>query len=535
MRRFGRGRKGLLAVVVCGCAAVFAVLPAVASASQYIDRDGHNVRLRIDGKGRALLTYRKAGLPKSVLVWGAENALQPSRSRRQVKFQLDYNAAAGKGFTGNCGHYDGPSLLFLVAACKASDGSYWAVQEWPRPLPDLGYTPWTPEQRSLWMDISHWSGPTAQLAAYPDWVYSGHFHSLFGQFSYDGKPVYGFGTTGAGVPTDTYGRLIFLDTYGSTYGAGWQRENSFVSHNPTGVFCYGFYTHDPTKGFYQHPPGQTDPRGPGNGSKYRLLAIGPGVTPDVEATVTDPGDFDPTSQTNVAFRLKEWQLLSTFIGSDKQCRKGRAVEPASVAVTVQKSWFSDTPGGASVTSFTLTTPLYFNVQFAQALTSTPQPLATWVHHGYNTTRVKTTAIQTSSDGLVASMPFTLRNQNNRRYAGAWTATLTFGGLTIAEGNVNASLVPGTIVNLTQPVVTGTPTVGSTLTVSTGTWSFTPARYTYDWYRCPAQGGTCVNLSTSPSYSVTSADVGWVIGVDVTAYTAAGEAHGSGAYVGTVGG
>ena len=85
------------------------------------------------------------------------------------------------------------------------------------------------------------------------------------------------------------------------------------------------------------------------------------------------------------------------------------------------------------------------------------------------------------------------------------------------------------------MVTGTPTVGSTLTVSTGTWSFTPARYTYDWYRCPAQGGTCVNLSTSPSYTVTSADLGWTIGVFVTAYTAAGEAHGSGANVGTVGG
>jgi hypothetical protein len=46
------------------------------------------------------------------------------------------------------------------------------------------------------------------------------------------------------------------------YGAGWKRENSFVPHNPTGAFCYGFYSFDPTKGGYRHPPGRTACRGP---------------------------------------------------------------------------------------------------------------------------------------------------------------------------------------------------------------------------------------------------------------------------------
>ena len=426
-------------MVVCGCAVVFAVLPAVASASQYVDRDGRDVRLRIDGTGRALLSYRKAGVPKSVLVWGAENGLQPSRNRRQVKFRLNYNPTAAKGFTGNCGHYDGPSLPFLVAACKASDGSYWAVQEWPRPLPDLGYAPWTADQRSLWMDVSHWSGPTAQLAAYPDWVYSGHFHSLFGQYTYNGNPVYGYGTTGAGVPTDTYGRLIFLDTYGSTYGPGWRRENSFVSHNPTGVFCYGFYSHDPTKGFYQHPPGQTNPRGPGNGSKYRLLAIGPGVTPDVETTITDPGDFDPTSQTNRAFRLKEWQQFSTFIGPDKQCRKGRALGIA--AIQVEKSWFSSAAGGDSISSFGLTSPLYFNVQFA-APASFSKARVVWAHPGaHDTQRLATTQVSLSSDGLVASVLFPPRIGNGKIYVGPWTATMFLNGIQVAAAQVEATYAP----------------------------------------------------------------------------------------------
>ena len=67
--------------------------------------------------------------------------------------------------------------------------------------------------------------------------------------------MYGFGTTRFGAPTDGFGSLVYLDTYNSVYGQGWRRENSFVTHNPTGVFCYGFYSFDPTKGGYKHPPG----------------------------------------------------------------------------------------------------------------------------------------------------------------------------------------------------------------------------------------------------------------------------------------
>ena len=94
-----------------------------------------------------------------------------------------------------------------------------------------------------------------------DWVYNGRFQDLFGRYTYRGTPVYGYGTTRYGAPTDGFGALIYLDTYDSVYGPGWQRENSFVSHNPTGAFCYGFYPFDPTKGGYAHPPRpHRDPR-----------------------------------------------------------------------------------------------------------------------------------------------------------------------------------------------------------------------------------------------------------------------------------
>ena len=60
-------------------------------------------------------------------------------------------------------------------------------------------------------------------------------------------------------------RLIYLDTFNSVYGQGWRRDNSFVSHNPTGAFCSGFYPFDSTNGGYVYPPGPTAFRGPGVG------------------------------------------------------------------------------------------------------------------------------------------------------------------------------------------------------------------------------------------------------------------------------
>jgi hypothetical protein len=123
-----------------------------------------------------------------------------------------------------------------------------------------------------------------------------------------------------GAPTDGYGRLIYLDTYNSRYGRGWRRENSFVAHKPTGVFCYGFYTYDPTRG-YPHPDGYpSTPRGPGNGEKYRLTVNGPGVTPDVRVMIPGLHDFDRNNASDVAFDQHQNAILDSIVGVDKLCR-----------------------------------------------------------------------------------------------------------------------------------------------------------------------------------------------------------------------
>jgi hypothetical protein len=315
-------RRALLAAVF-----VVLALPSVASAAQLIDRNATGVQIRANAKGEMLLTYHKGAQVRHVLVWGAVNALPPREGASQVKFKLDYSGGWGsrhtlywKHFPGSCGAYDGPALPYLVAACKAPDGSFWAAQSWPQPLPDLGFTPWTDALRAKWLEVSHWTGGVAQLETGSNWVYGGRFQAIFGRLTYDGAPVYGFGTTRYGAPTDGFGSLVYLDTFDSVYGPGWRRENSFVTHNPTGVFCYGFYSFDPTKGGYRHPTGATALRGPGTGAKYRLLASGPGVTPDVAATIDGLHPYDRANPSDVALQQQQTQRLLAW--GDNSCRAG---------------------------------------------------------------------------------------------------------------------------------------------------------------------------------------------------------------------
>jgi hypothetical protein len=315
--------------VVLATALIVLACPGIASAAQLIDRNAVGVKIAVNAKGEALFTYRKSGSPTvhHILVWGAINAIAPHEGAHQAKFKLDYSGGWGsrhtlywKHFGSTCGRYDGPVLPNVVAACKAPDGSYWAAQSWPQPLPDLGFTPWMPALRAQWLEVSHWTGDVAKLETGSAWVYGGRFQNLFGRLTYNGQPVYGFGTTRYGAPTDGFGSLVYLDTYNSVYGPGWRRENSFVTHNPTGVFCYGFYPFDPTKGGYRHPAGWTATRGPGTGDKYRLTASGPGVTPNVAAIVPGLHPFDGSNAADVAWQQQESDVLLSW--NDRLCRAG---------------------------------------------------------------------------------------------------------------------------------------------------------------------------------------------------------------------
>lgn len=309
------------AAVVFAAILVALAAAGVARASEIIDRNAQGVKLGVNAQGQAMLTYRARGRTHHVLVWGAINARHPTADKEQVRFRKDYSGRSWSSFKDACRDYDGPRLAYQVAACAAPDGSYWALQAWRRPLPNLGMIPWLPVHRTWELRISHWSGPIAQLEAWTDWIYNGRWHHLFGRLTYDGRPVHGFTASRVGSPTDGYGRNIYLDTYNSRYGKGWRRENGFLTHRPTGLFCYGFYPFNPTKG-YAHPPGfPSTPRGPGNGERYRLTVIGPGVTPDVSITMPGLHDYDPNNAADVAYERQQNALLDSIVGVDKTCRR----------------------------------------------------------------------------------------------------------------------------------------------------------------------------------------------------------------------
>jgi len=272
-----------------------------------------------------MVSYRANGRAWDVLAWGAVNALAPTTARKQVQFRLD--RAGGWGafgrkltFKNACRTYDGPSIPHVLTACKAPDGSYWALQRWQRSLPNLGFLPWMQPQRAWALHLSHWTGPTAALEGYSDWSWGGRFHHIFGRLTYKGKPVHGFKTSQYGSRLDKYGRLIYLDTFSSRYGPGWRRENSFVTHKPTGVFCYTFRSRNPLEGGYTHPPGyNAGPRGPGNGEAYRMTVEGPGVTPDVKWEGEGLPKFNPEAPAHVKHEQEMNAKLDQF--GDRLCRK----------------------------------------------------------------------------------------------------------------------------------------------------------------------------------------------------------------------
>jgi hypothetical protein len=79
-------------------------------------------------------------------------------------------------------------------------------------------------------------------------------------------------------------------------------------------------------------------------------------------------------------------------------------------------------------------------------------------------------------------------------------------------------------NTVRPTVSGTETVGQTLSVSNGTWSPTPTSFTRQWQQCDADAANCVNIAgaTGQTYGVRSGDTGHRLRALVTAHTSSGE-------------
>ncbi|WP_307386476.1 cutinase family protein [Microbacterium sp. SORGH_AS_0969] len=95
-----------------------------------------------------------------------------------------------------------------------------------------------------------------------------------------------------------------------------------------------------------------------------------------------------------------------------------------------------------------------------------------------------------------------------------------GYVTTTRVSSSTSVPTLTFATVPVPTFSGTPTVDSVLTASTGSWAPTPDSYTFQWNR----GSSPIAGATASTYQVVAADVGSAITVTVTArkagYTAA---------------
>ena len=113
-----------------------------------------------------------------------------------MRFRYDYSGGLkqtagrrGRTFRNRCRPYDGPKLVWLVAACKAPDGSYWALQRWQRLLPMRGVDPVPPRPGRVRAPCLALVGPLPVLEVSPNWTYGGRWQGLFGRLTYLGQPV----------------------------------------------------------------------------------------------------------------------------------------------------------------------------------------------------------------------------------------------------------------------------------------------------------------------------------------------------------
>jgi hypothetical protein len=171
-----------------------------------------------------------------------------------------------------------------VAACKAPDRSYWAVQSLPSPA------------NHSWFEVSHWRGSLAKVQLGRAWAYDGRFQLIFGRMTYETQPAPAYVTT--------------LNTFNSSFGPGWRLQDSFLTRRATGAFCYGLWPHRTNGAMF-----------PGTGEKYRVALSGPGGTPMISVTLPGWHEFDPVSswdalhQERAATRLRSWGVTT----ADRDC------------------------------------------------------------------------------------------------------------------------------------------------------------------------------------------------------------------------
>ena len=122
-------------------------------------------------------------------------------------------------------------------------------------------------------------------------------------------------------------------------------------------------------------------------------------------------------------------------------------------------------------------------------------------------------------------------RTTRRIGALWTlaaAALASLATVLALPAGGGAVTQAAPTNTAEPRISGTATVGSTLTASQGSWNGSPTSFAYQWVRCPSGGGlpsgadcAAIGGATTTKYVVATADVDHRLRVRVTASNADG--------------
>jgi len=126
---------------------------------------------------------------------------------------------------------------------------------------------------------------------------------------------------------------------------------------------------------------------------------------------------------------------------------------------------------------------------------------------------------------MSSLPSSARRILTKRWIVVGVVTVAVLAVLVPAVSAQQQAAPA---NTGEPVISGSPAVGQTLTATNGTWDNSPTTFTYQWLRCPPSGGAsdgsdCASpaLATNASYVVVAGDVGFRLRIRVTAGNADG--------------
>ena len=89
---------------------------------------------------------------------------------------------------------------------------------------------------------------------------------------------------------------------------------------------------------------------------------------------------------------------------------------------------------------------------------------------------------------------------------------------VAAGVFASEAIAAPPENTAPPTLSGTAREGSTLTATRGSWTNSPATFTFKWQRCSTDGLGCVDIATANTnrYTLAAADIGRTVRAVVTA-------------------